>query len=245
MNLWTDHHASTIDPARFRAHDQYLEQSAAYPYHELTRWARQYRADWLDAMTEDGAFGCTVATAAEGKTVSRDLLDSIAELDFLDRYVPNLATARVLDIGAGYGRLAHRLTTVSRTCSVVCTDAIDVSRAVCATYLDHRGIPFERAHVTHPDVLNDAGEFDLACNVHSWSECSLDEVRGWLDWLAPRVKRIFIVPHTPSFGTYSAERGGGNGPSYVEELHARGYSATVMWGGPDCCPRTYSLWERA
>lgn len=243
MSLWPDRHASTIDVDRFRAHDQYLEQSASYPYHELTRWARRTRPDWLDAMTEDGAFGCTTVTSAEGKTVSRDLLDSIAELDFLERNVPGLATCRVLDIGAGYGRLAHRMTTAFRGVHVTCTDAIDVSLQCCVKYLAHRDLT--RAHVTHPDVLNDSGVHDLAMNVHSWSECSLDEVRGWLDWITPRIPRLAIIPHTPTFGTWSDDRGGGNGPSYLPELEARGWRIAAEWGGPECCARTYSLWERS
>jgi putative sugar O-methyltransferase len=243
MSLWPSRHAATIDPDRFRAHDQYLEQSASYPYHELTKWARIHRPDWLDAMTEDGAFGCTRATSAEGKTVSRDLLDSICELDFLDRNVPNLGESRVLDIGAGYGRLAHRLLTVHPDAFVYCTDPIPVSRLVCEKYVAHRGL--RRAMVVRPEEVPQLLAIDLAVNVHSWSECSLDEVRWWLDAIGVQmIPMLFIVPHTPTLGTWSDERGGGNGPSYMPELEARGWRIAAEWGGPPCCPRAYYLFER-
>lgn len=242
MNLWRSSHASTIDPDRFRAHDQYLEQAPSYPYHELTRWARRHRPDWLDAMTEDGAFGGVTAVSAEGKTVSRDLLDSIAELDFLDRNV-QLEHARVLDIGAGYGRLAHRLLTVHPEAFAYCTDPIPVSRLVCEKYIAHRGL--RRAMVVRPEEVPNLLAIDLAVNVHSWSECSLDEVCGWLDAIGDGcIPYLFIVPHTATLGTWSDERGGGNGPSYLPELEARGWRIAAEWGGPECCPRAYYLFER-
>lgn len=60
---------------------------------------------------EDGALGAHTVEVA-GRTVSRDLLDSICEIYFLERPVAPLLhrNMRVLDIGAGYGRLAHRMT---------------------------------------------------------------------------------------------------------------------------------------
>ena len=64
----------------------------------------------------------------DGMLVSRDLLDSINELTFLD---DELGIAQrnmtILDIGAGYGRLAHRATTAFENLTYLCTDAIPLS----------------------------------------------------------------------------------------------------------------------
>ena len=240
MSLWDQHHAATIDLDAFRGHDQYLEQADHYPYAPILE-ACDPRI--LAAIDEDGAFGC-VTRIIDGKRVSRDLLDSALEIAFLERTVPNVANMRAIDIGAGYGRLAHRLTTMHPGAFVYCTDAISVSQVACAKYLDHRGVT--RASVVVPGDLDKTSAIELAINVHSWSECSLDEVCSWLDWIdTKRIPRIFIIPHTPTFGTWSPEHGGGNGPSYQSELKARKWALTHHWGGPECCPRTYSIWEKA
>jgi hypothetical protein len=239
MSLW-DTHATTIHLDRFRGHDQFLEQADSYPYEALTGWiAAKY--PWDLELGEDDAFGC-VTRIVNGRKVSRDLLDSILEFEFLSRFMP-MAYRSVIDIGAGYGRLAHRITQAFVGTFVHCTDPIAVSRICCEKYLAHRHV--SRAMVVAPaDLGNLTRPIDLAINVHSWSECSMSEVCSWLDWLCTaKVRSLFIVPHTPSFGTWSPEKGGGNGPSYVPELEARGYRMAHHWTGPECCPRTYSLWE--
>ena len=240
MSLWADRHASTIDVDRFRAHDQFLEQADSYPYEALTGWIAA-KHPWALELGEDEAFGC-VTRIVNGRKVSRDLLDSILEIEFLSSQMP-MAYRSVIDIGAGYGRLAHRITQSFLGTFVHCTDTIAVSRRCCEIYLAHRRV--SRAMVVAPaDLLNLVRPIELAINVHSWSECSMGEVCSWLDWLsASKVPRLFIVPHTPDFGTWDDARGGGNGPSYRPELEARGYRLAHSWGGPECCPRTYSWWE--
>src|SRR4051794_19498475 len=62
----------------------------------------------LERLGEDGAFGCWTFEYPGVPPVSRDLLDSVNELCFLDRHLGILdqPRLRVLDIGAGYGRTA-------------------------------------------------------------------------------------------------------------------------------------------
>ena len=81
-NLWTASHAATINPERFRAHNQYLEQLPAYPYRELLSYVHVQWPRLLDVLHEDEAFGC-VTSEVDGKVVSRDLLDSACEIGFL------------------------------------------------------------------------------------------------------------------------------------------------------------------
>ena len=241
MGLWQDFHARTIDLDKFRGNYQYLEQADWYDYEGMLRYAR---VAWPDAkFEEDGAFGC-VTKEVSGTVVSRDLLDSIVELERLRAWLGAdfFKNARVLDIGAGYGRLAHRLLHHFPGCGVVCTDPIPVSRVVCAKYLKFRGA--DHAYVVEPEKL-DTYRFDLAVNIHSWSECTLDEVEWWLA-LLDRVecKQLFMVPHTPNLGTWSLEKGGGNGPSFEALLHDHFWRKMKTWTGPACQERTYMLWGR-
>ena len=242
MGLWLEQHAARIDRANFRAHDQYLEQAPHFPYEPLMAYLRESGlTPWLDLVGgEDGAFGC-VTREVDGRVVSRDLIDSVLELSFVGRTVQNVGS--VLDIGAGYGRFAHRFAKMCPWVVVYCTDAIPVSRDVCRAYLNHRGLPPE--WVIEPADVMSLPPIDLAVNVHSWSECTREEVVAWLEVLTGLdVRRLFIVPHTPTFGLWSPDRGGGHGDSYVQELAMRGWKMTHTWGGPACCPKTYSWWER-
>ena len=232
--MWREMWACTIDEENFRASPHYLDCSG-YDYAGM----REHVKDWIGhpAFTEDAAFGCQLY---EG--VSRDLLDSFTEIDFLEKCLGAdfLRLASVLDIGAGYGRFAHRYCSIYPGAYVKCTDTIEVSRRICERYLRYRGVSM--AAVTEPERLDPV--YDLAVNIHSWSECSMDEVCWWLDWLKKaNTPRIFIVPHNPTFGVWSRDKGGGNGPTYRKELKSRGYSLSHEWTGPSCQPKLYTLWE--
>jgi hypothetical protein len=204
---------------------------------------------WPDILTEDGAFGCTTATI-DGLMVSRDLLDSIVEMEFIRRSTPEhfLIDARVLDIGAGYGRLAHRLVTAFGRARVFCTDAIEVSHDICRKYLGYRGA--RGAQVVDPglvEALLCRANIDLAVNIHSWSECTLPEVEAWLDLLRDcKVPRLLVVPHDAQMQTeWGKHAWVPSGPSFGPAIYARGYRATHTWAGPACWPRDMFLYEMA
>jgi hypothetical protein len=78
-----------------------------------------------------------------------------------------------------------------------------------------------------PDVpALPVGGFDLACNVHSFSECPLAAIEWWLDLLVRiEVPRIFVVPNEPE-GFTSLEPDGAH-LDFRAALEARGYSLTV------------------
>jgi hypothetical protein len=65
-----------------------------------------------DRLTEDDLFGAYTFDFNGTHRISRDLIDSILQINFLERHcnLSRLPRATVLDIGAGYGRLAWRLT---------------------------------------------------------------------------------------------------------------------------------------
>jgi len=189
-----------LNLAYFRGDSQYLYQGrgtseAAYAL-SAGYVARHDRLRLLDALEEDGAFGA-LTFEIEGRRVSRDLLDSVLEIDALASWLgaDRLAKARVLDVGAGYGRLAHRLCTWSRDVEVVSTDAVPVSTFVCEYYLGYRGCA--RASVVPLDeaqAVLEAGGFDVAVNVHSFAEAPRAAVVWWLERIAAAaVPRLLIV----------------------------------------------------
>ena len=97
----------------------------------------------LDSLVEHGDFGCSTFEYAGIGLVSRDLLDSVLEISFLERHLGIFERndIRVLDIGAGYGRMAHRLLTAHpRIESYACVDAVPESTFLSEFYLKHRGL---------------------------------------------------------------------------------------------------------
>ena len=162
------------------------------------------RLGLLERLDEDGAFGAHTVATGDGAIVSRDLLDSVLELDFLDRHL-RIATRerlQVLDIGAGYGRLAHRLAqAMPSTAHVLCTDAIAESTFLSEFYLRFRGVA-DRAEVVALDEIETrlaTADITVAVNIHSFPECPLDSVAWWLALLARnRVPHLFIVANDTS-----------------------------------------------
>jgi SAM-dependent methyltransferase len=157
----------------------------------------------LDVLEEDGAFGCWTFSYPGRGRVSRDLLESVNELAFLER---ELQLSRrdgfsVLDVGAGYGRLAHRMAgAFPNLRDYCCVDAIPESTFVSDYYLRHRGcVP--PARVVRLDELDRElrpGAFDLAVNIHSFSECTFDATAWWIDLLRRlEVPRLLVVPNEP------------------------------------------------
>ena len=211
-SLWTDDYARTgVDFCAFRGDWAYVWQARDQnaPIHYLVTQGYIHRIDNLDLLErlqEDGAFGALTLTVAGGLVVSRDLLDSVIEINFLNEAL-GLAERRefaVLDVGAGYGRLAHRMVTAfPGSATVLCTDGVALSTFLCEYYLRFRGVA-DRAITVPLDELDDTlGRHDilLATNVHSFSECPLDAIVGWLDVLsAHHVPYLFIVPNAGTHG---------------------------------------------
>jgi putative sugar O-methyltransferase len=157
----------------------------------------------LDRLTEDGAFGCWTFDYPGHPRYSRDLIESVNELLFLERAVGIAQRERfsVLDIGAGYGRLAHRMTSAFGNVSdYCCVDAVPESTVLCEYYLAHRGCA-PPARVLALDELEGnlaPGAFDLAVNVHSFSECTHAAVSWWLELIATlHIPHLLIVPNEP------------------------------------------------
>ncbi len=99
-------------------------------------FAASDKARLLDRLVEDDLFGVHLFDL-DNRLVLRDLLDSAGEIAFLQRHLelgPDAAT--ILDIGAGYGRLALRLEQAfGERVRIFATDAFAPSTFVCDYYL--------------------------------------------------------------------------------------------------------------
>lgn len=157
----------------------------------------------LDRLTEDGAFGCWTFEYPGHPRYSRDLVESVNELLFLERELAITQRERVsvLDIGAGYGRLAHRMTAAfANVVDYCCVDAIPESTVLCEYYLAHRGCAPPARALALDELRGNLmpGTFDLAVNVHSFPECTYAAVSWWLDLIAElRIPHLLIVPNEP------------------------------------------------
>src|SRR5260370_25292712 len=90
--VWTADHVRAIDPQSFRADDAYLWQMRGRGMNEMSFALAYYylkttdRLRLFDRLSEDQAFGVNFFEVVEGRLVTRDLLDSVAELNFLERH---------------------------------------------------------------------------------------------------------------------------------------------------------------
>ncbi|MFN2464904.1 MAG: FkbM family methyltransferase [Candidatus Dormibacteria bacterium] len=156
----------------------------------------------LSKLGEDGAFGCWTFDFPGRPRVSRDLLQSVNEISFLERRLGLRQRDRfaVLDIGAGYGRLAHRMTqALPNLADYCCIDAIPEATFLSEFYLAHRGVtpPARVVSLDQHHVLT-PGSFDLAVNIHSFSECPHDAIAWWVQRLRDlRVTNLLLVPNEP------------------------------------------------
>lgn len=155
----------------------------------------------LERTSEDGAFGCWTFDFHGLPTASRDLLDSVNEIYFLDRHEDLLSRTgfTVVDIGAGYGRLAHRMAEcVPGLKRYLCVDAIAESTFLSEVYLRYRGVG-DKATVLRLDEATDrlaAERPDLAVNIHSFSEMPIAAIDAWVGLLARiGVPTLLIVPN--------------------------------------------------
>lgn len=205
--VWTAEHVRAIDLQLFRADDAYLWQRRGRSMNAMSFALAYYylkttdRLHLLERLGEDQAFGVNCFEVVAGRLVTRDLLDSVAELNFLERHlaISQGTAVVVLDIGAGYGRLAWRsvvaLPSIER---YLCTDAVPVSTFICEHYLRYRGVDTRAQVIPLHEVRGALRRYpvDLAVNIHSFSECPLEAIAWWMALLREHsVRRLMVVPN--------------------------------------------------
>lgn len=235
--IWTEALVATADLRQFRGDNPYIfqlrgrnmnELGYAVSYYCARRIAEVERLGLFERLDEDGAFGVHTFEI-DGRRISRDLLDSVLELAFLERHlgISRAPLRTILDIGAGYGRLAHRaVTAFPETVGFLCTDAVATSTFLCEQYLDFRGIAGKKDSPARVVPLHrlaeeiQPGTVDLAVNVHSFSECSPAAIDSWLAFLAERrVGHLMIVPNAIARDGVTMLTNAGQDFSQIVEQH--------------------------
>jgi hypothetical protein len=184
----------------------------------------------LERTVEDGSFNCTVLRADDGVAISRDLLDSISELSFLARAFGEgaLRRMRILDVGAGYGRLAKRFRDCfgggSSPALYHTVDGLPQSTLLSRVYLSRYG--YEDSVLELPGLAQFlAGHpVDLLVNVHSFPEMPLPDIDFWLGHAAAaRVPYLFIVPNSPHSTAGRLHHNTAHSQAISHLLRRRGY----------------------
>jgi hypothetical protein len=178
----------------------------------------------LQQLVEDDCFG-NFTFLIGNKKISRDLLDSITEIYFLDKHlhISSLNGLTILDIGAGYGRLAHRMVEAFPSIQTyICTDAVAVSTFISEYYLRFRKLD-NKAKVVPLDEIEATLQnkpVDIAVNIHSFSECSISAIEWWLSLLGKHgIKYLMIVPNTGDHGGELLQTNDGQDISKVVGKH--------------------------
>ena len=234
-SVWSPENLTTeLALERFREDNAYVWQTrASNPIQYLLSALYVQANDPLalyPLLLEDGAFGA-YTYQHEGRAVSRDSLDSILEISFLEDEIglSSLPQLTVLDIGAGYGRLAHRMAeSLPNLERYLCADAVPESTFVSDFYTKFRGVD-PKVTVVPLDEIADVlsgTRVDVALNIHSFSECSLASIEYWLDLVArAKTPWLFIVPNTGDrLISWEPDQ---SRLSFAEAIQSRGYELVV------------------
>ena len=235
-SAWRDDRvAQGVDLNSFRGDNMFVFQARATPkfqYVESARYVRRVdRLGLADRLTEDGSFGATCVAADNGWHVSRDLLDSILEINFLDEAMGLTSLSRpvILDIGAGYGRLAHRLTAaVPGVNRYLCTDGVAMSTFTQEFYLGYRGVTTgEVIPLNEVPALGPKDGISLAVNIHSFPEMPMSTSGWWIEHVARcEVPFLFLVTDAAA-GTTALEADGRRVGDFTEHLRRHGYELGI------------------
>lgn len=192
----------------------------------------------IEMLGEDGAFGAITFSRDMGANeddivFSRDLLDSVVEIDFLRKTLDLKADSMpvIFDIGGGYGRFAHRFLQTFSAARVYVGDGIPLSTFLCEFYLRYRGVVPQARAMPLCEGFSIPTDVDIATNMQSFSEMPLSAVEFWIKSCADSdVPYFFLEPHSadlihPHFVT--SEPHGGN-KDYYHLFEKYGYKLKVQ-----------------
>jgi putative sugar O-methyltransferase len=141
------------------------------------------------------AVGEPITVTYDGELVCLDYLQAVLELDFIAGNV-DLDHARVLEIGAGYGRTCH---TMLSNHDLLEYHIIDLpnSLKLSAAYLEAVLEPEQFAKVrftptTDVDERYATTDFDLTVNISSFSEMNVATVDSYLAMIDARSRYFYI-----------------------------------------------------
>jgi putative sugar O-methyltransferase len=247
-SVWRPEYLETeLDLSRFREDNAYVWQtriSTPIQYMLSAYYVKEHDPLGLSLrLQEDGEFGA-YRYEHNGWPISRDVLDSIMEMNFLENCtgLSRIEHLTVLDIGAGYGRLAHRMAeSLPNLHRYLCADAVPESTFLSDFYTKFRKVN-DRVIVVPLDEIEQvvsATRIDVALNIHSFSECSLDSIEFWLDLVQKaKVPWLFIVPNTADRDRLISSEADRSRKNFRPSLTARGYDLIVQREKYDQSPDT-------
>ena len=203
--LWTENYLGEKDLIYFRGDNPYVHQRRGNQQSNLAYiltyfWLKSKYSKDLSSFNEEESFG-VFKYIIDNKVISRDLLDSFNEILFLkEHFFHNYDTnVNVLEIGAGYGRLAKWLTKNTNYIEhYYCIDAIPESTFISNYYLKHYNKIKEITVVPIHQRKNflEKQNITLAVNIHSFSEMTIDFIKFWIEEVIRlRIPHLFIVPN--------------------------------------------------
>lgn len=228
--VWKDDHVKPEDILYFRGDNAYVWQlrgrNMNVPGYALaTYYVKSIdRLGLLEKLTEDNLFG-NYTFRIDNKLISRDLLDSILEIYFLENRIglSEKKNITVLDIGAGYGRLAHRMTcALPNIKEYLCTDGVAISTFISEYNLRFRGLENRAKVIPLDEIENELCEksVDIAINIHSFSECSISAIEWWLSLLEKiGIKYLMVVPNACNHGGKLLQTNDGKDMGIIIENH--------------------------
>ena len=228
--VWTNDLLRPEDILYFRGDNAYVWQVRGPNMNILSYALATYyamsidRLDLLEQLEEDELFGNFVFDIG-GRPVSRDLLDSIVEFYFLDKHLglSQSPEKRILDIGAGYGRLAHRMTSILPDIKeYLCTDGVAASSFISEYHLRFRKLEGKAKVVPLDEIEKELSDkkIDLAVNIHSFSECGISAIEWWLSLLEKSgVKHLVVAPNFCNHGGELLQTNDGEDFSGIIENH--------------------------
>ena len=175
----------------------------------------------MEIFDEDRKFGVENVKIGN-ESFSRDRVDSVIEINFFSCMmgISSGYKLRLVDIGAGYGRLAHRVLQAFPDAYVFCGDVVPQAAFLCNFYMKFKGFNSLKYKCGSYDELALEGPFDIAVNIHSFSEAPLDSIKKWLDIVSLKAKYIFIVPSGDELLSLEHD---GSRLSYINYLIYLGY----------------------
>lgn len=139
--------------------------------------------------------GSPTTVRVNGESVCMDYLQASLELGFIEHQV-DLRGARVLEIGAGYGRTCHTILSNHDLAGYTIIDlknTLRLSRRYLREVLDDE--QFAKVSFVEVDDIESAmasREFELAINIHSLTEMPPQTVRAYLDLIDAKCKAFYV-----------------------------------------------------
>lgn len=188
----------------FTTNDQY-----SYYYFVLLLWEYVKKIDvknHLDSLQEPKE-GNPLLVCADEKSMSQDLANSLIEYYAIDQSASFQTINSVLEIGGGYGRNAHVILSLNPNAKIVLVDilpALYIAQRYLSSVFNDRKVFKARKFFCYDEVKDELEsssivfllphqlslipdkQFDLAMNVSSFGEMSLDQI----SWYFNQIKRL-------------------------------------------------------